>query len=183
MALEDRDSPRSRQAARELFARYRTRAYAWCYRYVRDHEKAMDLAQDALLNGYRSLGSFQEGCPFASWLFAIARNRCFNELRRPAIFAEEEFDLDRVPAPEADPAEQLLRKLDEERLLALIHEHLDEEEQSVVWLRCIERMPIETITTILGIRQASGARGVLQRARRKLRAALGVDEVGKEEPR
>lgn len=181
IALEGRGDTRSRDAASELFGRYRKQVYTWCFRFVRDHDKAMDLAQDALLNGYRSLSTYQHGCPFSSWLYAIARNRCFNELRRPALFAGEGIDLDSFAGPADDPAELLLRKLEERQLLALIHEHLDPEEQSVLWLRCMERMPVETITEVLGIEQASGARGLLQRARRKLRAALGADTVGKEQ--
>ena len=171
-ALGDRGSARAQHAASELFGRYHRRVYLWCYRFVRDHEKALDLAQDVLLNGYRSLESFQHGCPFGSWLYAIARNRCFNELRRPALFTEEEIDLDGLVGAAEDPADRLIRKLDEESLLAAIHTHLDETEQSALWLRCVERMPIDAITTVLKINQASGARGLLQRARRKLRAAL-----------
>lgn len=171
--LDEPESPRGREAASELFGRYRRRVYLWCHRYVRDHERAMDLSQDVLLNAYRNLASFESGSRFSSWIYAIARNRCFNELRRPALFAPEEIDLDRIPdSASEDPEEGLLRRLDEEALLTLVHENLDPVEQEVIWLRCFERMPVEMITEVLGIQQASGARGVLQRARRTLRAAL-----------
>lgn len=171
-ALADPGSPGSQEAASALFGRYRRRVYTWCHRYVRDHEKALDLAQDVLLGAYRALGTFQEHSRFSSWLYAITRNRCFNELRRPAVFVGEEIDMDQLVDPGADQAESLIQKLDEEEVLRLIHEHLDPLEQEVLWLRCFERMPIEMITETLRIRQASGARGVLQRARRTLRAAL-----------
>jgi RNA polymerase sigma-70 factor, ECF subfamily len=171
-ALADPGSLLSREAASTLFGRYRRRVYAWCHRYVRDHEKALDLAQDVLLSAYRTMGSFQEHARFSSWLYAITRNRCLNELRRPAIFVNEEIDMDQLIDPGNDQAELLIRKLDEEAVLRLIHEHLDPEEQEVLWLRCFERMPIDMITETLRLRQASGARGVLQRARRNLRAAL-----------
>jgi RNA polymerase sigma factor (sigma-70 family) len=172
IATEDPGSERAGEAASVLFGRYRRRVYMWCYQYVRDHEKAMDLAQDALLSAYRNLATFRKGGRFNSWLYAIARNRCYNELRRPAIWSDEEVDLDSFPATEEDPGEILLRKLDADALLRMIHENLDELEQDVIWLRCFERMPIDMITRVLAIRQASGARGILQRARRTLRAAI-----------
>jgi len=45
-------------------------------------------------------------------------------------------------------------------------------EQKAIWLRCFERLPIDEITGMLGIEAKSGARGMLQTARRKLKAAL-----------
>ena len=181
--LADPGSLGSREMASILFGRYRRRVYAWCHRYVRDHEKALDLAQDALLNAYRTLDTFQENARFSSWVYAITRNRCFNELRRPAVFVNEEVDMDQLIDAGIDQAEGLIQKLDEEALLRLIQEHLDPEEQEVLWLRCFERMPIDLITQTLRIRQASGARGVLQRARRTLRAAIEAlgQTVGREE--
>ncbi len=180
LAGEHPDDPRGHEAASILIARYRRRVYLWCFRFVRDRERALDLAQDVLLSAYRSLGSFEGGCPFGSWIYVIASNRCRNELRRPALFVPDEIDPDAFAAAGADPAEELLRKLDEEQLLELIHECLDAEEQSVLWLRCVERMPVETISGVARIDQASGARGVLQRARRKLRAALERREAARE---
>lgn len=173
-ALADPESLGSRRAAGELFGRYRIRVYTWCFRYVRDHEQALDLAQDVLLNAYRALGSFQSQARFSSWLYAAARNRCYNELRRPALMSDEPVDLDGFVGSAEDPAEALVRRLDQEALLQLMHEHLAPQEQDALWLRCYENMPIDAITEVLKITQASGARGVLQQARRKLRAALAV---------
>jgi DNA-directed RNA polymerase specialized sigma24 family protein len=61
---------------------------------------------------------------------------------------------------------------DDRVLLDLIKEALEPQQQEVLWLRCFERMPVDEITRMLGITASSGARGVLQSARRKLRAAL-----------
>ena len=44
------------------------------------------------------------------------------------------------------------------------------------WL-LVERLPVDEITRLLGLDTASGARGLLQTARRKMRAALKHDET------
>jgi DNA-directed RNA polymerase specialized sigma24 family protein len=63
-------------------------------------------------------------------------------------------------------------------MLDLVRRHLDPLEREAIWLRCYEGMPVEEITGLLGIDTASGARGILQRARRKLRAALAASQAG-----
>jgi RNA polymerase sigma-70 factor (ECF subfamily) len=159
-------------AASELLARHQRRVYLWCYRYVRDHERALELAQDVLLKAYRSLAAFRRGSKFTSWLFVIARNHCLSALRSPAILVDEESELSQLSDPAKGPEDLLVEKLEEAELLELMRLTLDEREQEALWLRCYEKMPIDEITRVLGITSTTGARGLLQTARRKLRAAL-----------
>lgn len=172
MALDTRETEASREAASELLSRHMQQVYAWCYRYVRDHERAKDLGQEVMISAYRSLASFAGRAPFTSWLFAIARNRCLTEIRKPALLLDEDGDPDRWSGSGPNPEEQLMERLDEEAILGIIRECLTDQEQDVLWLRCYEEMPMDEITMVLRIDQASGARGVLQTARRKLRPAL-----------
>jgi RNA polymerase sigma factor (sigma-70 family) len=162
--------PAGLQAAGELLGRYRQTVYVWCYRYVKDHERAMDMSQDVLLQAYERLDQFEGRSAFSSWLFVIARNRCLNEMRREHWADGEEPDL--LP----DERVRFDELLDEEsrgaRLLTLMNEVLDPVERKAVWLRYTERMPVEAITAMLNLDGRSGARGLLQRARRKLRAAI-----------
>ena len=165
----------SRAAATELLGRYRERVYRWCYGRVREHELALDLAQDVLLSAYRGLDGFDGRARFSSWLFSIARNRCLNALRRPRLF-EECVDLDALPAFQRGHDEELDEREEEQRLLELIQSALPPLDQQVLWLRCIEKMPVDSITRLLDLREATSARAVLQRARRRLRAALAAEE-------
>lgn len=175
-ALDNPDSPEGRQAASALLGRYRNRVYIWCLRYVRDHEQALDMAQEVLLSAFRNLGSYGGRSQFGSWIFSIARNRCLSELRRPGLLVDEDVDPDDRTSSQVLPDQDLENRLAEEELLELIRARLDQVEQQALWLRCFEKMPVEEITLVLGITEASGARGVLQRARRKLRAALAEGE-------
>lgn len=167
-----RDTAVGRAAATELLGRYRRPVYVWCYRYVGDHEHALDLSQDVLMRAWQSLESFAGRSEFSSWLFAIARNSCLNEVRRVRLFGDDEPDFDRVTDGQSNPAREMEENEGEERLIGMIGATLDPLEQKALWLRCFERLPVDEITQILEIESVSGARGLLQKARRKLKAAI-----------
>jgi RNA polymerase sigma-70 factor (ECF subfamily) len=179
--LADRESDASRQAASALLGRYRRRAYAWCWRRVGQHDLALDLAQDALLKAYRGLASWSGEGPFAGWLFAIVRNRCRTAMRRRSLVRDDEVDLDALPDRGPDVLDGVAQRMDGERVLSLIREHLTPHEQQALWMRAMEGLSVDEITRALEVDGRSGARGLLQTARRKLRAALEAQESRRKE--
>jgi RNA polymerase sigma-70 factor (ECF subfamily) len=158
-----------RAAAGELLRRYRRPVYVWCFRYVGEHERALDMSQDVLLAAYQRLGEFEGRAAFSSWLFVIARNRCLNEMRNDA--RREDIEPDSLLDDATGFDERLETELQGQRLLDLAAQVLDEEERKALWLRYSELMPVDEITVLLNLDHKSGARALLQRARRKLRAA------------
>jgi len=167
-APESRDG---RAALNELLKAYRQPVYQWCFRFSRHHEAALDLAQDVMLRMYRALPGFQGRCAFSSWVFSITRNHCLNHLRNAGrLVAVEKIDGFESNEPAVDRL--LVETEDESRLLAKIRGVLGETEQQAIWMRCIEGLTVDEITRALGLENLSGARALLQRARRKLRAAL-----------
>jgi RNA polymerase sigma-70 factor, ECF subfamily len=168
--------PEGRDAANALLGRYTRTVYRWCYRLVENPELAQDLAQEILLNAYRNLGRFEGWGQFSAWLFVISRNRCLDALRKPALLLDEDAGPEILADSRPGPDLRLEEQEEEDELLLLVRNHLTVQEQEVLWLRCFERMPVDAITRALDIRNASGARAVLQSARRKLRAALGRRE-------
>jgi RNA polymerase sigma-70 factor (ECF subfamily) len=175
---EDPDGEAGRDAASQLLDRYRERVLVWCWRVLGDRELALDLAQEALLNAYGRLLDYEHDGRFGAWLFTIARHRCLDELRRRRVPLAEEAVLELVADPQPGPDEVFERQATSRDLLALVQETLTPLEQDAVWLRCHEGLPVDVITSRLEIREATGARAVLQRARRKLRSAL-ADRSGK----
>ncbi len=165
-----------RGAAEALFDRYWRRVYLWCHRRVGNHDTACDLAQDVLLSAYQNIRSFEGRCLYSSWLFTIMRNRCFRALRRPSLVRDEDAEMDRLADGRLPIDDAIAEKEDEESLLRLVQECLDPIEQEALWLRVVERIPVDEITVRLKLTAASGARGVLQSGRRKLRAAMAKRE-------
>lgn len=166
------DSRTRHALAAELLGRHRRTVYLWCFRHVRDHEAALDLAQDVLLRAYERLESFRGNARFSTWLFVVARNVCLAARRRFEPEWAPEIELEGLVSSDPGPEETFFRQEDQEQLLRLMRSHLSETERNALWMRGVERIAVETITEELGLENATGARALLQRARRKLRAAL-----------
>jgi RNA polymerase sigma-70 factor, ECF subfamily len=52
------------------------------YRFCRDRGRAEELAQEAFLRAFRTLGQWRRDAVFSTWLFALATNLYRSELRR-----------------------------------------------------------------------------------------------------
>lgn len=167
-ATGDPDTPEARAAASRLLARYRDQVYQWCYRYAREHDGALDLAQDALVRAYRKLSTFEGRSRFSSWLFMVTRTTCLNAIQRPRLDVDPEFELDRLPDAGPSPDAEVLRDAEIEEMRSVMEDALDPQEQEAMVLRYFEALPPDEITSILGLEGRTGARGLLQRARRKL---------------
>jgi RNA polymerase sigma factor (sigma-70 family) len=164
-------------ASSELLARHQRRVYLWCYRYVRDHERALDLAQEVLLSAHRGLAGFAGRSHFSSWLFAITRNRCLDAVAAPRWLRDDAVELASLPDHSSRPEAPLEIEQNESRLRRALSVHLDETEGRALWLLAVERLSVEEITRVLRLDNATGARGLLQRARRKLRSAMERGEL------
>ncbi len=167
------ESAPGRRAAELLLDRYRRRVLLWCRRLIHDPDLAEDLAHDALLGALRSLPAYHDHGDFASWLFMVTRNRCLSELRRRRLAFVDGTQLERLADRGPRPDQVYERKVLGGSLERLLRDALDPVERDALWLRCWEGLPVSVITRQLHITEATGARAVLQRARRKLRRAMG----------
>ncbi len=152
-----------------LFATHRDGAYRLALRLTGRPEEAEELVQEALTVAFRRLPEFHGGARFAPWIFGIVRYAHRNRQRKRRELLTE----DGVIA--ADDGAGALAGLVRDERAALIRDAaaaaLDAAEQDVVQLRYVEELEIKEIDELLGL-TGSGARGVLQRCRRKLRGEL-----------
>ncbi len=173
----DPQGPVGRQSVALLLGRYRKQVLMWCGRYVRDRETALDMAQEILLRAYSNLATYDDRDKFSAWLFIITRNSCLSELWRKKLPLAEAGVLDFLADPGPGPEDVLEEKIVEKDFRFLAGKTLSTQERDALWMRCFEAMPVDAITHQLGLTGGSGARAVLQKARRKLRRALEDREM------
>jgi RNA polymerase sigma-70 factor (ECF subfamily) len=95
-----RDDP----AAFERFvARYGRRIYGFGLRVCGEPEDAKDVAQDTLLQAFRSLKGVAEAKALKTWLYRVASNACRMKRRRGKFEPERELSLDEL-MPRLDDA-------------------------------------------------------------------------------
>jgi len=71
-----------RDAFAELVRRYQRPLFNFSLRYVRNREAAQEIAQDAFLRVVKRSADFKHESRFSTWIFAITRNLCIDELRK-----------------------------------------------------------------------------------------------------
>jgi RNA polymerase sigma-70 factor (ECF subfamily) len=155
----------------QLFERHHARVAAWCHRMTGDIDSAADLAQDVFLKAFQNIESFRGDCKFSTWLYSIARNRCMDELRSRASKPGETAGiiLEELADTRSEQVSQALERRESvQSLRRLIQESLDETEARVMTLHYVEELPLDSITRLLGLENASGAKAYVVSARRKL---------------
>ena len=161
----------------ELVRRWTPRVLALCHARVRRADVAEDLAQEALLRGYRALATLSQPERFGAWLHGIALRACLDWLkareRSTVAFSAlgNGHDPDGFPHPRDGTEAPALDRADERRRLLAEVEALPEECRTVVLLYYYENVTYRELAEALGVSTATiNAR--LTRARALLRARL-----------
>jgi len=166
------DKSLAEQYVNELFRRHHIKIARWCFSVTGDRDSAADLAQEICVKAYKNLSHFKGQSKFTTWLYSITRNHCLNAVRSraaaPAIDSDETI-VDTLP----DLASENPQAAAERKQLAgiarqFVNEALDETERVVFTLHYAEELPLDAITRMLKLENASGAKAYLVSAKRKL---------------
>ncbi len=161
------------EASNELFRRHRQRVYLWCYRLAHDEDEAVDLTQEVFIRAFGSLDGFDGRASFTTWVYTIARNCCLSALgSRREAWRRRLAQIDDLEVPDQAAAERLRRdelagELD--AVLARAQRLTTPDELDAFVLHYRDGLSVKEITTMLGCTNATGARTLIQNARRKLR--------------
>lgn len=143
-----------RSAFDKLVDRYRVRAFRLALSRARSREEAVDIAQEAFVRAYMSLGTLKDPERFAPWLMAIVRNLCKMRLRRRTEVAllPDLADTAHAADPHADRdrAKEALERLPEGTRAAATLFFIEEMRQSEI----AERLGVSLPAVKARIREA-----------------------------
>ncbi len=179
---EDRELVLSSQqgdeaAFEKLVRKYQQTLLNLVYHNVGYRADVEDVVQKIFAKVYFSLGKFDSSRPFFPWLYRIAVNQCYDELRRVRrsrtltftdLSLEETESVDKLisqaspaPAPEEE-------RKDLHALLLSMLDRLPAQQRMAVAMRDLEDVPYETIAQTLNCSEQA-ARLKVFRARTRLR--------------
>jgi RNA polymerase sigma-70 factor, ECF subfamily len=166
-----------RTAFEALVRRYQKALYLLCFRYVRDHDVAADLAQRSFIRVMEKLDDLREEHTFRSWLFRIGANLALNHLRDHARFVDEAMAARDEPVSVAD-ADTQLEKAETAQALRRAVAELPTKQRMTLELRVYEELPFKDIAAALETTEGA-AKVNFHYAVRRLRQLMGAGGSGK----
>lgn len=143
------------QAFDILVQRYQQKVTHLVYRYVRDSDVALDLAQDIFFKIFRNLVKFKGESKFSSWLFRIAVNDCIDHIRRKKVRKEQSLDQFQefgFDVPDPDERHDLTAQFEaaeERKHIRDALADLPENQRSVVIMKVYQDMTFDQIAEVL----------------------------------
>ncbi len=158
----------SSSAFAELVERYEGRCYRFARRFGLSAQEAEDAVQDAFLAAWKSLGRYDPGRPFGTWLMTIQARRASSIARARRVRLRHE----RAHTGEESSVER--RAGEQSGLWARIMDRLGVDASTMLWLRYVEDLTPAQIARVLGM-NAGAVRVRLHRLRKRL-----IEEFGRE---
>jgi RNA polymerase sigma-70 factor, ECF subfamily len=164
-------------AFEELVRKYQQTVFNLVYHSMGSHMDVEDVAQKIFSKVYFSLPKFDSRRPFFPWLYRIAVNQCYDELRR--LKRRRVLTFTDLSIEEAERIEKLVNdhgqaqvpQEDRQEIYDLLHRVMDQlpaQQKAALVLRDLESIPYEKMAELLNCTEQA-ARLKVFRARVRLR--------------
>lgn len=149
--------------------RHKDSTFNLAFRICGNREEAEEVAQDAFLKAFRSLGSFKRKSSFATWLYRIVYNTSISLVRsrKTWVLSVEEFPANMNDFLDFTNDDEEAEKEYKNSLINFALQKLSDEERGLITLHYYEEMSMEEMSAVTGITR-SNIRVKLFRARQKM---------------
>ncbi len=167
-------------AFEELVRKYQQVILNLAYHYIGRRDEIEDIAQKVFLKVYFSLPKFDTKRPFFPWLYRIAINQCYDELRRAKrqkihtfseLSLEETSSIEKLMNQNEVPQSSVENRQEMQALLHRMLDQLPSHQKMAVVLRDIEQIPYVKMAEILKCSEQA-ARLKVFRARIRLKTLM-----------
>lgn len=140
----------------EIVKRYKTRLFNYIYKYISDIERSEEITQEVFIRVYRSRERYKIKAKFSTFIYRIALNLAFNEVRnrnRRKTDLQDEFDdkLFTHKQGENSTPEKIYEKKELEIILNKEISNLSSKYKDVILLCDIEGLSYKEVAQILDI--------------------------------
>ncbi len=152
-----------------IVRRYQHAVYEMSCRMLRDRDAGLDASQEIFLKAHRALHRYDTNRKFSTWILAIARNHCIDQIRKPSHRMSVSLpDENRVPDdPDRNPSQAVEQKETAEILEQAVEE-LPDAYREAIQLYHYQGLTYAESADVQGVPQGTFM-ARLHRARRKLR--------------
>jgi RNA polymerase sigma-70 factor (ECF subfamily) len=153
-----------------LMHAHEDRVFAVCLRMLRDREAALDAVQETFITVFRKADRFRGEAAFGTWLYRVAMNTCYDQLRKRKRH-------DAVPLPDDnDPADAgatgQIEAIELRPDLEAALDAIPPEFRAAVVLVDIEGLPLDQVAELLEV-PVGTVKSRVFRGRRLLAKILG----------
>ena len=152
-----------RKAQHQVYTTFGGKVLGICKRYMKDHERAEEMAMNAFLAVFQKIGHYKSEGSFEGWILRIAVNCCLMELRKKTNFTNE-VTPDAISLPHSSATDDIVMEGDVEQMLKV----LPKGARLIFNLYAIEGYKHAEIAEQLGISEGT-SKSQLNYAREKLK--------------
>lgn len=151
---------------RELANRHKDYAFTVAYKIVGTREDAEEVSQDAFMQAFHALPSFNQEAKFTTWFYRIVFNAALMFKRKKSIVAEDISISEAAQQAPADTSDDL-KVNEQKKYIQKALNQLSADDVTMITLFYLKEQSLEEIAQIVGI-SAETAKVKLCRARKRL---------------
>lgn len=162
---------------RDLANRHKDYAFTVAYKIAGTREDAEEIAQDAFIQAFQALPTFNQEAKFTTWFYRIVFNAALMFKRKNRIRAED-IELSQSAQYVTADTDKNLKITEQRQYIQKAFNHLSPDDVTIITLFYLKEQSLEEIAKVVGI-SAETAKVKLCRARKRLAETMSK-MLGKE---